>query len=169
MLQVRQDGINFRFKAGMSGVGKIFSHQPVCQVPCPPSRYVCNLFFIWYSTNCTKTMSPAICHWTATAEESTRGGTVSFTVIIMMDPLPNWILVSFHLYLHSVSRSCTGLWSLFTDIYAGIEEGRWNAGSGRTQVTKAARSFLNQHLLLSFLGTYILFFCIFWWSSKENR
>lgn len=72
----------------MSGVGKIFCDQPICEVPSPPSRYVWNLIFIRHIYKCISTMSPTICHWTAIAKESTRGGTVSLTVII------NWSIPS---------------------------------------------------------------------------
>lgn len=88
MVQVRQGSINFRCKTGMPGVGKIFCHQPFCEVPSPPSRYVWNLICIRHIYKCISTMSPTICHWTATAKESTRGGAMSPTVII------NWSITS---------------------------------------------------------------------------
>ncbi|TQD95268.1 hypothetical protein C1H46_019060 [Malus baccata] len=72
-LSMVRQGFNFRLKTRMPGVGKIFGHQPVCQVPYPPNSYVWDHFFIRYSSNCTKTIPPTICHWTAAAKTSARG------------------------------------------------------------------------------------------------
>lgn len=130
MVQVRQGSINFRRKTGMPGVGKIFCNQPVCKVPSSPSRDVWNLIFIWHCYKCTETMSPTICHWTAIAKKSTRGGTVSLTVII------NWLIPSelntlllFRSILAFPYTAHAPVYDhLFILTYAGIEESKFKDG-----------------------------------------